>query len=215
MCKGEGEITVEMQFMADIKLVCEACGGKCFREEVLEVNYLGKSVHDLLTMTVDDACEFFGSGTAGTHEKKLLAKLLPLQEVGLGYVQLGQSSSTLSGGEAQRIKLASFLGMGSSRTKAEHTLFIFDEPTTGLHFHDIKKLLTAFNALLKMGHSLVIIEHNQDIIKCADWVIDLGPEGGDEGGNLVFAGTPEDLVEVEGSYTGQYLKDKLGEQAPA
>lgn len=211
VCKGEGEITVEMQFMADIKLTCEACEGKRFREEVLEVNYLGKSVHDLLAMTVDDAVDFFGTGTAGTFEKKVLAKLLPLKEVGLGYVQLGQSSSTLSGGEAQRIKLASFLGMGTSRNRgaADHTLFIFDEPTTGLHFHDIKKLLTAFNALLKLGHSLIIIEHNQDIIKCGDWVIDLGAEGGDAGGNLVFAGTPEDLVKQKDSYTGQFLKDKL------
>lgn len=209
VCKGEGEITVEMQFMADIKLVCEACKGRRFRDELLEVEYLGKNVHDLLTMTVDDAVAFFGTGKAGTHEKKILARLESLQEVGLGYVQLGQSSSTLSGGEAQRIKLASFLGMGSSRTKAEHTLFIFDEPTTGLHFHDIKKLLAAFNALLRQGHSLIVIEHNLDVVKCADWVIDLGPEGGEAGGNLVFAGTPEELVKVEKSYTGQYLRDKV------
>ncbi len=201
VCEGEGEVQIEMQFMADIHLVCEACGGKRFKQDVLEVEFKGKSVSDVLGMTVEEAIEFFSS------EKKIVQKLRPLSEVGLGYVQLGQSSSTLSGGEAQRTKLASFLGLGQGSISP--TLFIFDEPTTGLHFHDIRKLLYAFEALIKQGHSLIIIEHNTEIVKSADWVIDLGPEGGSEGGHTVFEGTPEDLVSCKGSYTGKYLKGKL------
>lgn len=205
-CEGEGVIKVEMQFIADIYLTCETCHGKRFKEEILAVKYRGKNVYDILEMTVDDAIEFFSEDVKNKTCEKLVKKLQPLQEVGLGYVKLGQSSSTLSGGEAQRIKLASFL------TKGEYDksiLFVFDEPTTGLHFDDIKKLLKAFEGLIALGHSLLVIEHNLDVVKMADWVIDLGPEGGDKGGELVFAGTPEDLVKVEGSYTAQYLKDKL------
>lgn len=204
-CKGEGEITVEMQFMADIHLVCDNCNGKRFQSDVLEVLYKGKSIADLLEMTIDEAIEFFKEEKLAAC-KKIVTKLKPLQDVGLGYVQLGQSSSTLSGGEAQRIKLASFLSKGANANK---TLFIFDEPTTGLHFHDIAKLLTAFNALIDKGHSLIVIEHNAEIIKCADWIIDLGPEGGKHGGDLVFTGTPEKLIRCKESYTGKYLKDKL------
>lgn len=208
VCEGEGEVTVEMQFMADIHLVCEACNGKRFKQDILDITYNEKNISDILNMTVDDAINFFDSALRPTNtEKKIVQKLKPLSDVGLGYVHLGQPSSTLSGGEAQRIKLASFLGIGQNSTTP--TLFIFDEPTTGLHFHDISKLLYAFNALLKQGHSLIIIEHNAEIIKCADWIIDLGPEGGTDGGNLVFEGVPEDLVKCKGSYTGQYLKDKL------
>jgi excinuclease ABC subunit A len=200
-----------MQFMADIHLQCEACKGKRFKDEILEIEFKGKNIADVLDMTVDDSITFFSEGVnlndkEHNTERKIVEKLKPLQETGLGYVHLGQSSSTLSGGEAQRIKLAFFLSMGAS---ASPTLFIFDEPTTGLHFHDIKKLLKAFNALIDKGHSLVVIEHNPDIIKSADWVIDLGPEGGDKGGDLVFEGTPEDLVKNERSYTGQYLKHKI------
>lgn len=195
-CKGEGEQIVEMQFLADVHLTCEVCGGKRFKEEVLEVQYKGKSIYDILDMSVDDAIEFF-------KDDKALAKAIqPLQDVGLGYVKLGQSSDTLSGGEAQRVKLASFLGKGKS---SGHILFIFDEPTTGLHFHDIKKLLGSFQALIEQGHSLIVIEHNTDVIKCADWVIDLGPEAGDAGGNLVFEGVPKDLKKVKESYTGRFL----------
>lgn len=204
-CKGEGEITVEMQFMADIHLTCEECSGNRFKEEVLEIKSNGKSIADLLAMTIDDAIEFFKLSD-GRIEKRIIDKLLPLQEVGLGYVHLGQSSSTLSGGEAQRVKLASFL---TKKDTAPNLLFIFDEPTTGLHFHDIKKLLKAFDALIAQGHSVIVIEHNLDVVKCADWVIDLGPEGGKNGGELVFAGTPEELVKVESSFTGHYLKEKL------
>jgi len=205
MCQGEGEVKIEMQFMADIRLSCEVCDGKRFKQEILEVDYKGKNVHDLLCMTIDDAIALFSEGSSGP-EKRIVQKLKPLSEVGLGYVQLGQSSSTLSGGEAQRIKLASFLVKGFSELK---TLFIFDEPTTGLHFHDIKKLLTAFQSLVDFGHSLIIIEHHPEIIKCADWVIDMGPEGGDEGGNIVFSGTPEGLIKEKKSYTGKYLKEKF------
>lgn len=195
-CKGEGEQTVEMQFLADVHLVCDVCKGKRFKQEVLEVTYKEKSIHDVLEMSVDEAVEFF------KDEKNLATALLPLQRVGLGYIKLGQPSNTLSGGEAQRVKLASFL----SKNKAEdHTLFIFDEPTTGLHFHDIRKLLDAFNALIDQGHSLIIIEHNTDVIKSADWVIDLGPEAGQRGGQLVFEGKPADLKKVAASYTGKYL----------
>jgi excinuclease ABC subunit A len=204
-CQGEGEITVEMQFMADVKLVCESCHGQRFKEEVLEVQYRGKNIFDVLNMTVDEAIEFFSAKIAPT-EKKIAEKLKPLADVGLGYVKLGQSSSTLSGGESQRVKLASFLGKESA---TNHTLFIFDEPTTGLHFHDIQKLLDALNALIENGHSVILIEHNLDVIKCADWIIDLGPEGGKDGGFLVFEGTPEEIIKSPNSYTGKYLKEKM------
>ena len=203
-CQGEGEINVEMQFMADIHLVCESCGGKRFKDEILEVTYKGKTIYDVLEMTINEAIEFFSAGKSST-EKKVAKRLQPLQDVGLGYVKLGQSSSTLSGGESQRIKLASFL----AKEKDSPSLFIFDEPTTGLHFHDIKKLLDSFEALISRGHSIVIIEHNLEVIKCADWVIDLGPEGGKDGGYLVFEGTPEALAKIDKSYTGQALKGKL------
>ena len=201
-CKGEGEVTIEMQFMADVHLTCETCNGKRFKKEVLEVNFEGKSIHDILSMTIDNAVAFFGEH----KQTKIEKKLQPLKDVGLGYVTLGQSSSTLSGGEAQRIKLASFLGKGS---RGDTTLFIFDEPTTGLHFHDIKKLLKSFQALIEIGHSIIVIEHNIDLIKCADHIIDLGPEGGKNGGNLIAFGTPEDIVKNKVSVTGQYLKYKL------
>ncbi|MCG3167193.1 MAG: UvrABC system protein A [Bacteroidia bacterium] len=201
VCEGEGEVLIEMQFMADIHLPCDNCHGKRFKQDILEIVFNGKNVADILDMTVDEAMEFFLK-----HNTKIAEQIRPLQDVGLGYVKLGQSSSTLSGGEAQRIKLASFIGKGKN---ADKTLFIFDEPTTGLHFHDIKKLLKAFEVLLQNGHSLVIIEHNPDVIKCADYVIDLGPEGGKQGGNLVFAGTPEELVKCKGSYTGLALKEKI------
>ncbi len=204
-CQGEGEITVEMQFMADVKLECEACHGKKFKEEVLEVTYQGKNIYDVLEMTVDEAIEFFGKNKS-TPEKKIVEKLKPLSDVGLGYVKLGQSSSTLSGGESQRIKLASFI---SRENNSQPTLFIFDEPTTGLHFHDIRKLLDAFNMLIENRHSVLVIEHNPEIIKCADWIIDLGPEGGKDGGTIVCEGTPETIVACGNSYTGQYLKDKI------
>ncbi len=208
VCEGEGEVTVEMQFMADIHLVCEACEGKRFKQDILEIQYQEKNISDILNMTVDDAIDFFSLPVRPTNtEKKIVQKILPLSDVGLGYVHLGQPSSTLSGGEAQRIKLASFLGIGQNSSTP--TLFIFDEPTTGLHFHDISKLLFAFNALIKQGHSLIIIEHNAEIIKCADWIIDLGPEGGTAGGTIIFEGIPEDLVKCKKSYTGQYLKGKL------
>lgn len=206
VCEGEGTITVEMQFMADIQLPCEACHGKRFKAETLEVTYKGKSIADVLDMTVDDAVMFFGQDENNKICKKINEKLKPLQDVGLGYVHLGQSSSTLSGGEAQRIKLATFLIGGNNPTP---TLFIFDEPTTGLHFHDVAKLLKSFDALLKKGHSLIVIEHNIEVIKCADWIIDMGPEGGNEGGQVVFEGIPEDLAKCKNSYTGKYLKEKL------
>lgn len=199
-CQGEGEEVVEMQFMADLHLTCEECNGKKFKEEVLEVEFKQKSIYDVLNLTVEEAVDFFRG------QKTIVNKLLPLQEVGLGYVKLGQSSNSLSGGEAQRIKLATFLGKSQNKDKV---LFIFDEPTTGLHFHDIKKLLKSFNALIDKGHSVVVIEHNLDVVKCADWVIDLGPEGGDRGGELMFAGTPEDLAKSKKSVTGQFLKEKM------
>ncbi|WP_417799540.1 excinuclease ABC subunit UvrA [Tenacibaculum sp.] len=202
VCKGEGEVTIEMQFMADVHLECETCGGKRFKKEVLEVTFEGKSIDDILNMTIDDAVAFFTEH----KQTKIARKLKPLHDVGLGYVQLGQSSSTLSGGEAQRIKLASFLVKGNTKDKA---LFIFDEPTTGLHFHDIKKLLASFNALIERGHSIIVIEHNIELIKCADYIIDLGLEGGKKGGNLIFAGTPEELAKDKKSYTSKYLKEKL------
>jgi excinuclease ABC subunit A len=197
-CQGEGNVTVEMQFMADIHLTCESCKGKRFKNEILEVTYKDKNISEVLDMTIDEAIDFFG------EKAQLINRLLPLQEVGLGYIGMGQSSNTLSGGEAQRVKLASFLGKGGTKT-GDHILFIFDEPTTGLHFHDISKLLHSINALIEQGHSVLIIEHNTEVIKCADWVIDLGPEGGNKGGNLIFAGTPEDLAKEKGNFTGMYL----------
>ena len=202
VCKGEGEVTIEMQFMADVHLECEACNGKRFQKDVLEVQFEGKNIDDVLNMTIDDATNFF----AENKLDKIVRKLKPLQDVGLGYVQLGQSSSTLSGGEAQRIKLASFLVKGATKEKA---LFIFDEPTTGLHFHDIKKLLKSFNALIEKGHSVVVIEHNMDLVKCADHIIDIGPGGGVNGGNIVANGTPEDIIKSKKSFTAKYLKEKL------
>jgi len=204
-CQGEGEIKVEMQFMADVHLVCDHCHGKRFKDEVLDVRYHNINIYDILEMTVEEAIEFFSSQQE-KQASKIATKLKPLSDVGLGYVKLGQSSSTLSGGESQRVKLASFLAKGQDSGK---DLFIFDEPTTGLHFHDIKVLLSAFDALLNRGHTIIIIEHNPEVIKTADWVIDLGPEGGDLGGQLVFAGLPEDLVNVKESYTGKFLKSKL------
>ncbi len=206
VCQGEGEITVEMQFMADIKLTCEACAGKRYKAETLEVTYRGKSIADILHLTVDDAVVFFGEDLQNRLAIKINEKLNALQAVGLGYVQLGQSSSTLSGGEAQRIKLASFL---IAINNVAPTLFVFDEPTTGLHFHDVAKLLKSFNALIDKGHSIVVIEHNLDVIKCADWIIDMGPEGGENGGQVLFEGVPENLVKEKKSFTGQYLVDKL------
>lgn len=199
-CKGEGEQVVEMQFLADVHLECEECKGRRFRQEVLDVEYQGKSIFDVLQMSIEEALTFFNK------RRDITDRIQPLFDVGLGYVQLGQSSSTLSGGEAQRVKLASFL---IRENTGGHIFFIFDEPTTGLHFHDIKKLLTAMNALVEKGHTVLVVEHNMDVIKSADWVVDLGPEGGNAGGNLVFEGVPEDLAEVKGSYTGQYLKGKL------
>ena len=204
-CKGEGTITVEMQFMADLVLECESCHGKRFKPDVLEIRFQGANIYDVLEMTVDQAIEFFTLH----KQKKIAKKLQPLQDVGLGYIKLGQSSSTLSGGENQRVKLAYYL----SQEKADPTMFIFDEPTTGLHFHDIRKLLEAFDALLRRGHSITIIEHNMDVIKCADHVIDLGPEGGDQGGRIVATGTPEEVAACAASYTGQFLREKL--EAPS
>ncbi len=201
-CKGEGEVTIEMQFMADVHLECDTCNGKRFKKEVLEVKYDDKNIDDILKMTIDEAIEFFNLN----GDNKIISKLKPLQDVGLGYVQLGQSSSTLSGGEAQRIKLASFLVKGVTKDKA---LFIFDEPTTGLHFHDIQKLLKSFNALINKGHSVIVIEHNMDLVKCADYVIDLGLDGGETGGYLIAEGTPEEVVKNNKSYTAPYLKEKL------
>ncbi|MDB5119438.1 MAG: excinuclease subunit [Sphingobacteriales bacterium] len=200
VCQGEGEVKIEMQFMADIYLPCEACDGHRFKQHVLDVTYKEKNVAEILELTIEEALEFFGK------EQKILNKIRPLADVGLGYVHLGQSSNTLSGGEAQRIKLASFLVKGNNSSK---TLFIFDEPTTGLHFHDIKKLLKSFDALLNQGNTIIVIEHNMDVIKCADWVIDIGPEGGTNGGTVVFEGTPEDLVKEKKSYTGQFLKGRF------
>ena len=199
-CKGEGEQVVEMQFLADIRLECEACKGKRFQKEVLDVQYKGKDISDILGLSIDEALVFFEGN------REIVQKIKPLQDVGLGYIKLGQSSSTLSGGEAQRVKLASFLVRES---KNERILFIFDEPTTGLHFHDIQKLLDAMNALIDRGHTIVVIEHNMEVIKSADWVIDLGPDGGKDGGALVYQGKPEELIHVKGSYTGKYLAKSL------
>ena len=201
-CQGEGEVKIEMQFMADIHLTCEVCNGKRFKQEILDIKYKDKDISEILDLTLDESIDFF-------QEKKVIVnRLKPLQDVGLGYIHLGQSSNTLSGGEAQRVKLASFIGKGK-QSKDDHTLFIFDEPTTGLHFHDIRKLLDALNALANQGNSIVIIEHNVEVIKSADWIIDLGPEGGDQGGNVIFTGTPEEMLDCDKGYTCQYLKDKL------
>jgi excinuclease ABC subunit A len=206
-CKGEGEQVVEMQFLADVHLVCDVCNGKRFKEEVLEVKYNDKNIFDVLEMSVDEAIQFFSKEKSSSMKNEITGtdfakKIQPLSDVGLGYIKLGQSSDTLSGGEAQRVKLASFLGKGKGQG---NVLFIFDEPTTGLHFHDIKKLLGSFNALIEQGHSIIVIEHNTDVVKSADWVIDLGPEAGDEGGNIVYAGTPSGLKKVQESYTGKYI----------
>jgi excinuclease ABC subunit A len=201
-CQGEGETVIEMQFMADIKLTCEVCNGKRFKKEVLESEYNGKNISDVLDLTVDDAVIFFQS------EKNIVDKLLPLQKVGLGYVKLGQGSNTLSGGEAQRVKLAFYLSKANP-FKEGGVMFIFDEPTTGLHFYDIQKLLTSFNALIEQGNTVLCIEHNLDVIKCADWIIDLGPEAGDAGGSLVFQGPTPQILNVSESITARYLKEKF------
>jgi excinuclease ABC subunit A len=198
-CKGAGVVTVEMQFMADLQLTCDACHGKRFQHNVLEVRYKGKNISEVLDMTVDEAIAFFDG------EKAITDKLKPLADVGLGYIQLGQSSSTLSGGENQRVKLAYYIGMENRAS----TVFIFDEPTTGLHFHDIRKLLHAFDELIKRGHTIIVIEHNMDVIKCADHIIDLGPEGGDRGGKIIASGTPEAIINISDSITGRYLKPYL------
>ena len=200
-CKGAGVINVEMQFMADLVLTCEACHGQRFKRDVLDVRFKDRNIHDILEMTIDEAVDFFRAN----NQKAIVNKLKPLQDVGLGYIKMGQNSSTLSGGENQRVKLAYFIG----QERQEPTLFIFDEPTTGLHFHDINKLMAAFNTLITHGHTILIVEHNMDVIKCADWIVDLGPEGGDKGGNLVFAGRPEELIECPESITGKFLKAKF------
>ena len=196
-CKGAGEITVEMQFMADLVLECDSCHGKRFKHDILEVRFAGKNISDVLDMTINEAMEFFTEHNQPTITRRLKT----LQDVGLGYIKLGQSSSTLSGGENQRVKLAYFIG----QEKQEPTMFIFDEPTTGLHYHDIKRLLSSFDALISRGHTILIIEHNLDVIKCADHIIDMGPDGGDRGGNIVCCGTPEDICKCKESLTGKYL----------
>ena len=207
-CKGEGNITITMQFMADVKLQCEECRGKRYKTETLEIEYKSKSIFDILDMSIEEAVSFFNNNDR--TEQKILERIQPLYDLGLGYLKLGQSSSTHSGGEAQRIKLASFLTKGgSSKAKVSPTLFLFDEPTTGLHFHDISKLLLAFNRLIAIGHSIVVIEHNMEVLKSADWIIDIGPEGGKLGGNVLFEGTPEDLIKCKESYTAPFLKVKL------
>ena len=206
-CQGEGFVKIGMQFMADVTMVCEACGGKRFKPDILEVRYKEKNIDDILNMSVDEAIAFFGSQDDPVA-RRIAERLQPLVDVGLSYIKLGQSSSTLSGGESQRIKLAYFLSMtdtSGKSTKQQRILFIFDEPTTGLHFYDVEKLLKAFDALLAKGHTIVVVEHNLDVIRTADWVVDLGPEAGDEGGHLVFAGTPEQLRSCAGSYTAKYL----------
>ena len=201
-----------MQFLADVHLICDVCNGKRFKEEVLEIKYNDKNIHELLEMSVDESIEFFNAVASGKDREgsDVAKRLQPLSDVGLGYIKLGQSSNTLSGGEAQRVKLASFLGKGRGSRQDDtpakgHILFIFDEPTTGLHFHDIKKLLASFNALIEQGHSIIVIEHNTDVLKSGDWIIDLGPEAGDAGGNLVFAGKPSELKKVKESHTGKFL----------
>lgn len=203
MCKGAGVITVEMQFMADLTLTCEACHGKRFKPDILDVRFHEKDINDILEMTVSEAIEFFQQ-----YNQKLIAdRLRPLEEVGLGYIKLGQNSSTLSGGENQRVKLAYFIG----QERSEPTLFIFDEPTTGLHFHDIQRLLHAFDALIERGHTIIVIEHNMEVIKYADYMVDLGPDGGDKGGDIVCEGTPEEVASCPKSITGKYLMEKLQE----
>jgi excinuclease ABC subunit A len=202
VCQGEGSIKVSMQFMADITLTCEACNGKRFKDEVLEVKYRDKSVSDILDMSVDEAIAFFSEDAKEC--RRIIERLKTLSDVGLGYVKLGQPSSTLSGGESQRVKLASYL---AREFTDKRMMFIFDEPTTGLHIHDINRLLKAFNALIAAGHTIVIVEHNMEVIKCADWVIDLGPEAGDRGGHIVFEGTPSDLEQCEASHTGRFLRE--------
>jgi excinuclease ABC subunit A len=204
-CKGEGEITISMQFMADVKLDCEECKCKRYSQEALEVEYKGKNISDILKMSVEEAIEFFKAKSG--LETKIVERIQPLYDLGLGYLTLGQSSSTMSGGEAQRVKLASFLNKGQK--KQTPTLFIFDEPTTGLHFHDIDKLIIAFQELIKLGHSVLVIEHNIDVLKCADWIIDIGPEGGKNGGNIVAVGNPEEIVKNKTSETGKFLLEKL------
>ncbi len=206
-CEGDGFVKIEMQFMADVTLVCESCGGKRFKDEVLDVRFKEKNITDVLNKTVNESLEFFSENQKPSSlENRILHKLQPLADVGLGYIKLGQSSSSLSGGEAQRIKLASFLSKGFSE---KPTLFIFDEPTTGLHFHDINKLKSAFDALIANGHTVIVIEHNMDIIKCADWIIDLGPDGGIDGGEIIFEGLPEDIVKCKNSHTAKFLINKL------
>ena len=205
MCEGEGTITVEMQFMADVYLQCDTCKGKRYKEETLEIKYRDKNIHGLLEMSLDEALVFFEE-TNERLENKIVSKIKPLVDVGLGYLKVGQPSSTMSGGEAQRIKLASFLAKGNKSTP---TLFIFDEPTTGLHFYDIEKLILAFDALLYLGHSIVVIEHNMEIIKCADHIIDLGPEGGEKGGNILFEGLPEKLVKLKKNETARFLRKAM------
>jgi excinuclease ABC subunit A len=209
-CEGEGSVTIEMQFMADIKLQCDVCKGKRYQEDILEVKIADHNINDILNLTIDDAVKFFEEQASDSKaSEKLVKKITPLQEVGLGYLTLGQPSNTLSGGEAQRIKLASFLSRGD---RGKHTLFIFDEPTTGLHFHDIQKLLDSFNALIEQGNTVIVIEHDPDVIKCADWVIDLGPDGGKDGGELVFAGTPKELIKIEECFTAKFLSQKFESQ---
>ena len=208
-CKGAGVITVEMQFMADLELVCDECHGQRFKKEILDVRFEGKNITDVLNMTVSEAIDFFGNTPSSSLNaqlcKSIVKRLKPLHDVGLGYIKLGQSSSTLSGGENQRVKLAYFIG----QERQSPTLFIFDEPTTGLHFHDIRRLLSAFDALISRGHTVLVIEHNLDVVKCADHVIDLGPDGGNHGGDIVCTGTPEDVAECPQSITGKFLKEKL------
>jgi len=198
-CKGAGVITVEMQFMADLVLECEACHGHRFKHDILDVRYKGKNIDDVLNMTISEAVEFFAGN------KAIVSRLKTLEDVGLGYIKLGQNSSTLSGGENQRVKLAYFIG----QERQEPTLFIFDEPTTGLHFHDISRLISAFDALIERGHTILVIEHNMEIIKCADHVVDMGPDGGDRGGEVIITGTPEDIAACPQSVTGKFLKEKL------
>ena len=207
-CQGEGFVKIGMQFMADVKMVCEACGGKRFKPEILEVKYKGKNIDDILNMSVEEAIGFFG-GQADPAARRIAERLQPLVDVGLSYIKLGQSSSTLSGGESQRIKLAYFLSMNDSQSGSGRIMFIFDEPTTGLHFYDVEKLLKSFDALLDKGHTIVVVEHNPDVIRSADWVVDLGPEAGDAGGRIVFEGTPEDLVSQGSTWTARYLADPI------
>jgi excinuclease ABC subunit A len=207
MCEGDGEITISMQFMADVHLTCETCHGSRYKQEAIEIKYRDKSIADILSMDISEALDFF-KAVSGKLEDKIVQKIQPLVDIGLGYLKMGQSSSSLSGGEAQRVKLASFLIKG--RQNPNKTLFIFDEPTTGLHFYDIEKLLLALNKLIEMGHSVIVIEHNLDLIKSSDWVIDLGPEGGNGGGTLVACGTPEEISKNKDSLTGTFLAEKLG-----